>query len=222
MKIRLGGQEINPTLTNKLLSKSENLIILTIVTIIILPVLFFITSPYLTTYIAHQTSITVVINSTTATTSISKTRMMPIKSLTYIKRGGVKGIYNILEISKPNEAIYRCIFSPRFGNRSFPLSTNESEIESLFEKIIKEYRILDYNGKMYSARQIYDYFTYEIFLELEDGENIKVKWVDEWASEEPIPENLTRIKEILEDFIRQKLDHAINVHIIEPLIFRWM
>jgi hypothetical protein len=135
----------------------------------------------------------------------SEVKTTSIKSLIYVKRGGVKGVYDILKVNKPNEALYVCIFSPRYGNRSFSLSTNKSEIESLFEKIIKEYRILDYNGKIYGARQIYDYFTYEIFLELEDGKNIKVKWVDEWASEEPIPENLTCIKEILEDFIRQKM-----------------
>jgi hypothetical protein len=189
--------------------RRKNLIILTTVITIILLVFFFTTSPYFTTYIAHQISITVVTNSTTETTSatttyISKTQEKSIKSLTYIKKGGVKGVYNILEISKPNEAIYTCIFSPRFGNRSFTLSVNESEVDLLFEKIIEEYTILDYNGRVYKARQIYDYFTYEIFSELEDGETIRVKWVDEWASEEPIPQNLIRIKEMLEIFIRQK------------------
>lgn len=61
-----------------------------------------------------------------------------------------------------------------------------------------------YTGKIYEARHIYDYFTYEIFLELEYDETVRVKWVDEWASEEPIPQNLIHIKEVLEDFIRQR------------------
>jgi hypothetical protein len=189
--------------------RRKNLIILTTVITIILLIFFFTASLHFTTYNAHQTSATTVTNSTTETTSatityISKTQQKSIKSLTYIKKGGVKGVYNILEISKPDEAIYTCIFAPRFGNRSFTLSVIESEVDLLFEKIIEEYTILDYNGNIYKARQIYDYFTYEIFSELEDGETIRVKWVDEWASEEPIPQNLIRIKEMLENFIRQK------------------
>jgi len=190
--------------------KRKNLIILTIIITIILLALLFAISPHLQTiYTTHQTFMTRITNSTTETTSAttiptSETKMKSIKSLTYIKRGGVKGVYNILEISKPNEAIYTCIFSPRFGNRSFTLSTNEHEVDSLFKKIVNEYKILDYNGKIYKARHIYDYFTYKIFLELEDGETVRVKWVDEWVSEEPIPQNLIHIKEVLEDFIRQR------------------
>jgi len=114
----------------------------------------------------------------------------------------VKGVYNILEIRRPNEAIYTCVFSPRFGNISFTLSVNEEKVNSLFEMII-ENRILDYNNKIYKARRVYDYFTYEIFSELEDGETIRVRWVDEWSSEEPLPQNIINIKEILENFIRQ-------------------
>jgi hypothetical protein len=193
--------------------KRKNLIILTISITIILLALLFIISPHLqTTYMTHQTFMTRITNSTTETTSAvtastsktDKTEMKSIKSLIYIKRGGAKGVYNILEISKPNEAIYTCIFSPRFGNRSFILSTNDYEIDLLFRKIVNEYGILDYSGKIYKARNVYDYFTYEIFLELEDGESVRVKWVDEWASEEPIPQNLTHIKEVLENFIRQR------------------
>lgn len=189
--------------------KRKNLIILTIIITIILLALLFISPHLQTTYMTHQTFMTRITNLTTETTSAtttppSETKMKSIKSITYIKRGGVKGAYNILEISKPNEAIYRCIFSPRFGNRSSTLSTNEHEIDSLFRKIVNEYKILDHNGKIYEARHIYDYFTYEIFLELEYDETVRVKWVDEWASEEPIPQNLIHIKEVLEDFIRQR------------------
>jgi hypothetical protein len=133
-----------------------------------------------------------------------KTQMKSIKSLTYTKRGGVKGVYNILEIRKPNEAIYTCIFSPRFGNKSFVLSVNESEVDLLFGKIMKEYAILNYNGKIYKPRKVFDYFTHEIFLVLENGETIKVEWVDEWASEESIPKNLVHVKETVENFIRRK------------------
>jgi uncharacterized protein YxeA len=193
--------------------RRKNLIVLTALIIIVLPIFFFIISPYFATYTAQQisqTSIMVAKNSSlettsTTTTHTSKTQEKSIKSLTYVKKGGVRGVYNILEISKPNDAIYTCIFSPRFGNRSFTLSVSESEVESLFEKIIEEYMILNYNGKVYKARQIYDYFTYEIFSELGDGETIMVKWVDEWASEEPIPSTLIHLKEVLEDFIRQRM-----------------
>jgi len=189
--------------------RRKKLTILTTVITITLIVFFFTVSLHFITYVAHHTSITKVTNSTTETTSatttyISKTPHISIKSLAYIKKGGVKGVYNILKISKPNEAIYTCIFSPRFGNISFMLSVNESEVDLLFEKIINEYKLLDYNGHVYKARQTYDYFTYAIFSELEDGEIIRVEWVDEWASEEPIPQNLIRIKAMLEIFIRQK------------------
>jgi len=189
--------------------RRKKLTILTTVITITLIVFFFTVSLHFITYVAHHTSITKVTNSTTETTSatttyISKTPHESIKSLAYIKKGGVKGVYNILKISKPNEAIYTCIFSPRFGNISFMLSVNESEVDLLFEKIINEYMLLDYNGHVYKARQTYDYFTYAIFSELEDGEIIRVEWVDEWASEEPIPQNLIRIKAMLEIFIRQK------------------
>jgi len=189
--------------------RRKKLTILTTVITITLIVFFFTVSLHFLTYVAHQTSITTVTNSTTETTSaittyISKTPHESIKSLAYIKKGGVKGVYNILKISKPHEAIYTCIFSPRFGNISFMLSVNESEVDLLFEKIINEYLLLDYNGHVYKARQTYDYFTYAIFSELEDGETIRVEWVDEWASEEPIPSNLIHLKEVLEDFIRKR------------------
>ncbi len=151
-------------------------------------------------YLTHTT--TTVTSAEETTTSEIKTTS--IKFLTYIKKGGVKGVYNVLEIHELNEAVYTCIFSPRFGNMSFPLSLNKSEVDLLFKKIVEEYKILEYSGRVYEPKHIYDYFTYEVFLELEDGNTIKVKWVDEWASKEPIPENLIHIKETLENFIRQK------------------
>jgi|GEM_PF-5095849 len=164
----------------KVMKDKKNLVLLAILTVILL-VLFFVTFTHI---------------QTTPTTN------QTIKSLIYIKSGGVKGVYNILEIRRPNEAIYTCVFSPRFGNISFTLSVNEEKVNSLFEMII-ENRILDYNNKIYKARRVYDYFTYEIFSELEDGETIRVRWVDEWSSEEPLPQNIINIKEILENFIRQ-------------------
>ncbi|MEN2975503.1 MAG: hypothetical protein ABDH32_08045, partial [Candidatus Caldarchaeales archaeon] len=107
-------------------------------------------------------------------------------------------------------ATYTCIFAPRFGNKTFILSTNESEVEDIFKRIITEYRILKYDDEEYKPRNVYDYFTYQVIIKLENNEEIiRVRWVDEWASETPIPNDLTKIKTLLDGFIRKKTIECI-------------
>ena len=119
--------------------------------------------------------------------------------LQWERTGGIAGLHQFFIIDHNSTA-----FIIDWGRTLLEKSLNASLLQSV-TRIITENGFLTLQRERYEARQdTADYFTYSLKVVRASGSQLESKavtWVDEWASKEPLPLNLTRLQSQLEPFI---------------------
>lgn len=121
--------------------------------------------------------------------------------LQWEQMGGIAGLENVFIIDNNSTA-----FLFRRGNICLENMLNQSEIQRV-TRIIIENGFLSIQEDQYTAKDdAADYFAYELKVILLSNSQLQKKtvtWVDEWASEEALPDNLKLVQAELQQFIEQ-------------------
>lgn len=119
-----------------------------------------------------------------------------ITQLTWEKTGGIAGLSEILVVEANGTASYH---SNRFGDAKIILT--DAEVKELMNKAENLFA----ENKMYRPKLgVADYFTYQLTLYTASA-STKVTWVDEWASEEAIPKELSDFQSYIENIVLIRL-----------------
>lgn len=123
------------------------------------------------------------------------------------RTGGFAGADDNLTIGIDNIAYYSSKFH---GGKTFKVDLTPQQIREI-KRIIIENNFTTISPESYQARPgAADYFTYELTMTIHKEASVKttktIVWVDEWASETPLPDQLIAIQRGFEAFINQILE----------------
>ena len=119
--------------------------------------------------------------------------------LQWEQMGGISGLNNIFIIDNNSTVSHL-----RRGKLQLEKTLNQSEIQRV-TKIIAENGFFSIEEDQFTAKgDAADYFTYKLKVILPSDSQLQTKtvtWVDEWASEETLPNNLKIVQTELQQFI---------------------
>ena len=123
--------------------------------------------------------------------SILNTPTAPGLAVEFRKTGGIAGVADTLVISQDGTVVFTSSHSA-----SFSAALRTSDFQELKTTISTNIGAVS-NAKYPAKQGAADYFGYELVSHFE-GKNLSVAWVDEWATERPIPEQLKQIQNALD------------------------
>ena len=131
-------------------------------------------------------------------TSLSVREGSPHFFLQFERVGGITGSHDIYIIDNNSTAF----FLSR-GRQYLQQGLSQNQLQKA-SQIILNNSFLSLKGNIFEARDnAADYFTYSLKVILSSGSKLESKsvvWVDEWASVEPLPSNLTKVQWDLKNY----------------------
>ena len=119
--------------------------------------------------------------------------------LQWEQMGGIAGLNDVFVIDNNSTAYHL-----KRGKLHLETALNQSELRKVNQTII-ENRFLSIQENQYTAKDnVADYFTYKLKVILLSDQRLQTKtvtWVDEWASEKTLPDNLKTVQAELQQFI---------------------
>ncbi len=113
------------------------------------------------------------------------------------KFGGIAGISEELIIASDGTISFRSNILKDTKNQ-----LTVADIDNLIELVDKA-KIFSVNNKSYTAKNgVADFFIYSLTLNL-NGEVKSIAWVDDWASEDTLPQDLRDIQSYIENIVKE-------------------
>jgi thiol-disulfide isomerase/thioredoxin len=120
--------------------------------------------------------------------SAFSSQQIQVNGIEWHRTGGFAGVDELLTIKSDGSASY---FSNLIGGREFSLS--EAEWEELVN-VVENTNFKKLESSYGPKSDVADFFSYSLEVKTK-SQTIRVEWVDDWASEKPLPDELKMIEE---------------------------